>query len=134
MISGQKQLRSCPTGERAATVERMVLTRSSRKQRHFLRNVFWSKPQFMFTKDDNRRVTSKKRSFPMDSKARMIQEHVRLHFFIDGQNATSLHFSQQTIHKRGELPKRQRAIIGTPRVQFSEVACNTKTTQTMTRE
>ena len=32
-ISGPEQLSPCPTGERVATVERMVLTRSSGKQR-----------------------------------------------------------------------------------------------------
>ena len=40
MISGQKQLSPCPTGERASTVERMVLTRFSRKRRQSLRNFF----------------------------------------------------------------------------------------------
>ena len=38
MISGQQQLNPCPTGEPAATVERMLLTRSSRKRRQSLRN------------------------------------------------------------------------------------------------
>ena len=40
MISGQKQISPCPNGEQAATVERMVLTRSSRIRRQSLRNSF----------------------------------------------------------------------------------------------
>ena len=59
-----------------------------------------------------------------DSKARMIREHVRLPLFNDWQIHTVFHFLQQTIHKWGALPKCQIAIIGTPRVQFSEVVCN----------
>ena len=43
MILGQKQLNICRTGERAATVERMVLTRSSRKRQQSLQNSFWRK-------------------------------------------------------------------------------------------
>ena len=59
-ISGQKQLSPCPTGERAATVHRMVLTRSSRKRRQSLRNSIRRKLLFIFSGDDSRRVPSKK--------------------------------------------------------------------------
>ena len=59
-ISGQKQLSPCPTGERAAAVERMVLTSSSRKRRLSVRNSFRRKLLFIFSKDDSRRVPSKK--------------------------------------------------------------------------
>ena len=45
-------------------------------------------------------------------------------FLNDWQIATSFDLLQQTIHKPGELPKRQIASIGTPRVQFSDVVCN----------
>ena len=58
------------------------------------------------------------------SERRMIWEHVRFPFLDDWQIATSFDFLQQTIHKPGELPKRQIATIGTPRLQFSEVSCN----------
>ena len=68
-ISGQKQLSPCPTGERAATLERMVLSRSSRKRRQSLRNSFCRKLLFIFSRDDNRRVPSKKCSsaFPQST-------------------------------------------------------------------
>ena len=47
-ISGQKQLRPWPIGERAATVERMVLTRSSRKRQQSLRNSLRRKLLLIF--------------------------------------------------------------------------------------
>ena len=59
-ISGQKQLSPCPIGERAATVERMVLTKSSRKRPQSLRNSLRRKLLLIFSRDDNRRVPSKK--------------------------------------------------------------------------
>ena len=40
MILGQKQLRPCQTDERSATVERMELTKSSRKGRRSLLNSY----------------------------------------------------------------------------------------------
>ena len=61
-ISVQKQLSPCPTGERAATLERMVLTRSSRKRRLSLRNFFRRKLLFIPSRNDSRRVPSKKNS------------------------------------------------------------------------
>ena len=55
-ISGQKQLSPCQIRERAATVERMVLTKSSRKGRQSLRNYSRRKLLLIFSRDDNRRV------------------------------------------------------------------------------
>ena len=48
MILGQKQLNPCRTGEHAATVERMVRTRSSRKRWQSLRNSSRGKLLFNF--------------------------------------------------------------------------------------
>ena len=59
-ISGQKQLSPCPIGERAATVGRMVLTRSSRKRRQSQRNFWRRKLLLIFSRDGSRRVPSKK--------------------------------------------------------------------------
>ena len=57
------------------------------------------------------------------SKTRKIWEHVRFPLLDDWQIATSFDLLEQTLHKPGELSKRQIAIIGTPRVQFSEIVC-----------
>ena len=48
-ISGQKQLSRWPIGERAATVERMVPTRSSTKRRQSLRNSLRGKLLLIFS-------------------------------------------------------------------------------------
>ena len=56
MILGQKQLRPCQTDERSATVERMELTKSSRKGRRSLRNSLSRKLLFILSRDDSRRV------------------------------------------------------------------------------
>ena len=68
LISGQKQLSPSPTREGGATVGRMVLTRSSRKRRQSLRNSFRRKLLFVFSRDNNRRVPSKKCSSSMAPK------------------------------------------------------------------
>ena len=67
-ISGQKLLSPYPIGEGAATVERMVLMRSSRRRRQSLRNSFRRKLLFIFPSDDNRRVPSKKCSSAIAAK------------------------------------------------------------------
>ena len=47
-------------GERAAAIERMVLTRSLRKRRQSPRNSFQKKLLFIFSTNDNRRFPSQK--------------------------------------------------------------------------
>ena len=79
-ISGQKQLSPCPTGERAATVESMVLTRSSRKRRQSLRNFFCKKLLYIFSRGDDRRVPFKKCSSQVAPKHERFGSRYASHF------------------------------------------------------
>ena len=54
-ISGQKKLNPCPSGERAATLEKMVLTRSPKKRWQSLPNSAVEANVF-FSRDENWRV------------------------------------------------------------------------------
>ena len=65
MISVQEQLKSCPTGERAVTIDSRVLKKSSRKRRQSLRNSFRRKLPSIFSRHDNRQVPSQKWSSSM---------------------------------------------------------------------
>ena len=87
-------------GERAAIVERMVLTKFSRKRRQSLRNSLRRKLLFIFSRDAKRLTGSLQEMLPWDCpKARLIRENVRLPFLYRGQITTPLHLLQQTIHK-----------------------------------
>ena len=81
-----KQLSPCPTGECAATVERMVLTRSSRKRRQYLRNSFRKKLLFIFSRDDNRGVPSKKCSSAIAPKHECFESMYASHFSMTGKS------------------------------------------------
>ena len=85
-IPGQKQLSPCPTGERAATVERMVLTRSSKKRRQSLRNSLRRKLLLIFSRDDNIRVPSKKCSSAIAPKHERFGSMFASHFSITGKS------------------------------------------------
>ena len=85
-ISGQKQLSPCPKGERAATVERMVLTKSSRKRRQSLRNSLRRKVLLIFSRDDNRRVPSRKCSSAIAPKHEWFGSMYASHFSITGKS------------------------------------------------
>ena len=113
-ILGQKQLKPRPTGERAATVEKMELIKSSRKRRQSLRISFQRKLLFIFSRDNNRRVRLQEMFLLNGSKARLIWEHVRFAFFDDWRTPTLLHLLEQTKHKPEELPERQILIDGRP--------------------
>ena len=122
-ISGQKQLIPCPTRERAPTLDRMVLTRSSRKQRLSLRNFFRRKLQFVLSRDDNRRVFQEM-LFCDRPKARMIWEHVGLPLLYHGKSLLPFTFCSNQYTNRESSSECQMAIIGTPRVRFDEIVCN----------
>ena len=121
-ISGQKQLSPCPTGERAATVEKMVLTRSSRKRRQLLRKFFRRKLLFIVSRHDSRRVPSRKCSSAIAPKHEWFESMYASHFSITCKSLLRFTFCSKQ-HKSGELLECQIAIIGTPRVQFGEIVC-----------
>ena len=80
MILIQKQLMLCPIGERAATVEVMVLTKSSRKRRQSLRKSFRRKRLFISSRDKKRRVPSKNCSSSMAPKHEHFENMYASHF------------------------------------------------------
>ena len=100
MISGQKQLSPRTTGERAATVEGMVLTRSSRKRRQFLRNFFRRKLLFIFSTDDNRQVPSKKCSSSMALKHEWFGNLYASHLSMTGESLLRFTFCSRQHKKR----------------------------------
>ena len=81
---------------------------------------FWRKLLFIFSRDDNRWVPSKKCSSAI---AQSTNDSGACTPPIS-QFSTPLHFLYQTIHKSGELPEYHIAIIGTPRVQFGKTLFN----------
>ena len=86
-----KTAQSLPNWRTHATVEKMVLARSSRKRRQSLWNSFRRKLLFIFSRDDSRRVPFKKMLLCDWAKAGMIREHVRLPLLYHRQIATPLH-------------------------------------------
>ena len=86
MIWGQKQLSPCPTGERAATIEKTVLTRSSGKRRQSFQNCFRRRLLFIFSRDDNRRVPSGKCSSSIAPKHEWLGRMYASHFSITGKS------------------------------------------------
>ena len=128
MTTGQKQLRPCPTGERTAIVEKMVLTRSSGKRRQSLQNSFWRKLLFIFLRDDNRQEMFRLIGY----KTRMIWEHVNFPFFNDWQITTPLHLLEQTIHKSESSPNARYPFLAHPECSSIKL-CATETTQAKIR-
>ena len=132
-ISGQKQVNPCPIGECAATVEKMVLRRSSGKRRQSLWKYFWRKLLFMFSRDDNRRVPSKKCSSSMAPKHDPLGNMYASHFSMTGKSSlcyifwsrhyTNLESSTNTRYPYWARPERS-----------SVKLCETKPTDAMTRE
>ena len=117
-ISGQKLLIPCPVGERAATVERTVLTRSSRKRPQPLRNCL--RRNYCFSQ---RTITDG--SPPRNAPLRLPQSTNDSGACTPRTSISRAnYFLQQAIHKSGELPKCKIAIIGTPRVHFGKFVRN----------
>ena len=133
MISGQKQLSSCPTGERAATVEKMLLTRSSKKRRQSLRNSFQSKLLFIFSRDDSRRVPSTKWSSWMSPKHELIGSMYASDFSMTGKSLLRFTFCsrQNTNWESSPSPDGHNRFAQSP-VHWSCV--HLKKTQIMTRD
>ena len=103
-ISGQKQLSPCPIGERAATVEKMVLTKSSRKRRQSLHNSLRKKLLLIFSRDVNRRVPSKKCSSAIAPKHEWFGSMYASHFSITGKSLLRFTFCNKQYTNRESLP------------------------------
>ena len=104
MILKQKQLSLWPTGECATTVERMVLTRSSRKRRQSLRNSFCRKLLFISSRDDNRRVPSRKCSSSLARKHEWCGSMYASRFSMTGKSLLHLTFCSRQCTNRESSP------------------------------
>ena len=132
-ISGRKQLSPWPHGERAATVERMVITRSSRKRRQSLRNSLRRKLLLTFSRDDNRRVPSRKCSSGIAPKHEWFGSMYASYFSITGKSLLRFTFCKRQYTKRESSPNAKYPQSARP--EFSSVKLGaTKTTQTSWNE
>ena len=104
VISNDKQLSPCPIGERAANVERMVLKRSSRKRSQstwkFLRRILL----FIFSRDDNRPVPSKKYSSAIAPKHEWIGSMYASNFSITCKSLLRFTFCSKQYTNRESSP------------------------------
>ena len=99
-ISGQKQLSPCPIGERAATVEKMVLEEATTVPT----KIYVEEATFFFSRDDNRRVPSKNCSSAIAPKHEWFGSMYDSHFSATGKSLLRSNFCRKQFTNRESSP------------------------------
>ena len=126
------QLRLCPTKERAAIVDKTVLTNSFRNWRQFLGNSALRYTLFTLSKGCCQPFSLQNVFLVDASKTQMPGQHIYFRFFNHRQAEADFDFLQLAQNKPWKSSKAQIAIVGPPSYQISEIVSN-KITATMNK-